>query len=121
MLSRGDIPIGVALMFFAQGLGGAVFVSVSQVVFTTRLVSSLGSLGIDPQLIVSTGARNLRNVVPAESLDGVLIAYNGALMGSFQVGLAVSVFAAIAAALVEWKSVKVAKMRVMPVRAENSA
>lgn len=121
VLSRGDIPVGVALMFFAQGLGGAVFVSVSQVVFTTRLVSSLGSLGIDAPLILSTGVRNLRNVVPAESLDGVLVAYNGALMGSFQVGLAVSVFAAVAAALVEWKSVKVAKMRAMPVRAENSA
>jgi len=121
VLSRADIPIGVALMFFAQGLGGAVFISISEVVFTTRLISSLGALGIDSQLVMSTGAKNLRDVVPADSLDSVLIAYNDALTSSFQVALAVSIVSVIAAALVEWKSVKAKKLGMMQTQATDSA
>ncbi|MCJ1247227.1 hypothetical protein MMC30_004441 [Trapelia coarctata] len=121
VLSKEDIPTGVALMFFAQALGGAVFVSIGQVVFSSHLVSTLGLLGIDSQLIISTGATNLRNVVPASSLDDVLSAYNAALANAFDVALAVSCLSVLAAALIEWKSVRVAKMRLMQAQAKNSA
>ena len=121
VLPKADIPTGVALMFFAQALGGAVFVSIGQVVFTSHLVFSLGLLGIDSHLIVSTGATNLRNVVPAGSLDSVLNAYNAALTNAFDVALAISCLSVLAAALIEWKSVKAAKLKQAQTQTKSSA
>ena len=45
VLSKQDISIGASPMFFAQSLGGAVFVSVSQNIFENRLVSGLVQVG----------------------------------------------------------------------------
>jgi hypothetical protein len=106
-LAKQDVMTGVALMFFMQGLGGAVFVSVGQVVFSQSLVKKLSTVAnVSPYMILHTGATEIRNIVPPQYLDKVLLAYNGALSDTFKVSLA-SVIATIVAGLtMEWKSVK---------------
>ena len=106
-LSRQDIPVGASMMFFAQSLGGAVFISVGQNIFTNRLVSGLARVaGLNPQTIITAGATNLRAVVTVEQLGGVLTIYNEALARAFDVALAVSCTSIVGALVTEWKSVK---------------
>ncbi|KAH8895438.1 major facilitator superfamily protein, partial [Thozetella sp. PMI_491] len=109
VLPSKDVPVGVSLKFFGQLLGGAIFVSVGQNVLSQRLVSGLTALnieGLDPSVIVSLGATELRHYVPEQYLEQVLRVYNDALDGVF---LACTVLAALSitgALLTEWKSVK---------------
>ncbi|KAH7419488.1 major facilitator superfamily domain-containing protein [Cadophora sp. MPI-SDFR-AT-0126] len=111
-LAKKDVMIGVSLMFFMQGIGGAIFVSVGQTVFTQSLISKLSKvadISIPPAAIVRTGATELRNIVPAQYLDLVLVAYNAALSDVFKVGVGCAAASIIGGLTMEWKSVKAAK------------
>jgi len=102
-----DIPVGVPLKFFGQQLGGAVFVSVGQNILSTKLVSGLVSLpNLDPQVIFSLGATELRDYVGAEDLGEVLRVYNHVLDDVFMVATVLATSSILGAALTEWKSVK---------------
>ncbi|KAK1813401.1 hypothetical protein LTR12_012191 [Friedmanniomyces endolithicus] len=103
-----DVPIGVSLMMFWQNLGGAIFVSVGQNVFESRLVSELvhHDIGLSPAQIVNTGATELRSVVPAEKLGELLGIYNDAVRQVFVVGTILACLAALGAVGLEWRSVK---------------
>ncbi|KAK0935074.1 hypothetical protein LTR29_013394 [Friedmanniomyces endolithicus] len=108
VLARRDVPIGVSLMMFWQNLGGAIFVSVGQNVFESRLVSELvhHDIGLSPAQIVNTGATELRSVVPAEKLGELLGIYNDAVRQVFVVGTILACLAALGAVGLEWRSVK---------------
>jgi hypothetical protein len=108
VLKRKDVPVGVSFMMFMQQLGGAIFVSVGQNVFDTKLVSGVIKAvpNLSPEIIVNTGATDLRNIIPASSLDEVLTVYNSALRQVFVVGTAMAALAAIGAFGLEWRTVK---------------
>ena len=107
VLSRKDAPIGVALVMFCQQIGGAIFVSVGQSVFTNQLIKGLRNVaGISPAVVANTGATSIRNVVSASNLPGVLVAYNGALTKTFTVSLAMACLSIIGALCIEWKNIK---------------
>ncbi|KAI6893441.1 MFS general substrate transporter [Hortaea werneckii] len=108
VLRKQDVPTGVALLFFAQQLGGAIFVSVGQNVLNSKLVSGIVRLvpDLSPERILNTGATELRRIVPANDLQGVLVAYNSALRQVFVVATAMACLAALGAFGLEWHSVK---------------
>ncbi|KAI6799798.1 MFS general substrate transporter [Hortaea werneckii] len=108
VLRKQDVPTGVALLFFAQQLGGAIFVSVGQNVLDSKLVSGILRRvpDLSPERILNTGATELRQIVPAHDLDGVLVAYNSALRQVFVVATAMACLAALGAFSLEWRSVK---------------
>ncbi|RMY87985.1 hypothetical protein D0861_05081 [Hortaea werneckii] len=108
VLRKQDVPTGVALLFFAQQLGGAIFVSVGQNVLDSELVSGILRRvpDLSPERILNTGATELRQIVPAHDLDGVLVAYNSALRQVFVVATAMACLAALGAFSLEWRSVK---------------
>lgn len=103
-----DIPTGSAVVVFLQTLGGALFVSVAQSVFTNQLVASLATNvpTIDPSVILVTGATNLQQTVPAELLSGVIAAYSTALTKAFTVSVGLAAFTVIGSIFIPWKSVK---------------
>ncbi|MCJ1243696.1 hypothetical protein MMC30_000893 [Trapelia coarctata] len=104
-----DIPIGTAMVMFVQLLGGAIFVSIGQNLWTNSLVTNIAALGIpnfDPINIVHAGATQLRSLVPPMFLPQVLVAYNAAIIKTFQAALAMACLSALGAAGMEWKSVK---------------
>jgi MFS family permease len=108
-LPKIDVPTGVSLMFFAQQLGGTVFVSVGQNILSTRLISGLAAAripGLDPGIVVNAGATNIRNVVRPEYLGAVLKAYNHAVTTVFDVAVGTSCLLIVGAVFMEWKSVK---------------
>jgi hypothetical protein len=95
------------MMFFMQQLGGSIFLSVSQNIFSTKLVDRLsGVAGLDAEAIVNTGATDLRRVVPASQLSTVVSAYNYSLTLVFTMAAALSSVMILGALFVEWKSIK---------------
>ncbi|KAH6680514.1 major facilitator superfamily domain-containing protein [Halenospora varia] len=106
-LKHKDVMTGVSLMFFFQGLGGAVWVCVGQLVFTQSLVSHLSKVAnFNTAQIVGAGATELRNFVPASMLPTILVAYNAALSDTFKLGVALSAASIITAVTMEWKDVR---------------
>ena len=107
VLPRADVPLGMALMFFMQQLGGSVFVAVSQNIFSSRLVDSLsGHAGLDTGAIVNTGATDLRTIVPLDQFNTVVRAYSHALTRVFILTAALSACMILGALAVEWKKIK---------------
>lgn len=107
VLPREDVSIGLAINFFAQQLGGAIFVSVGQTILSNMLVSRLeGVPGLDAGGIVSSGATNLLGTVPPQFVDLVIEAYNYACTRIFLCGMGLTFAALISAFGVEWRSIK---------------
>ena len=106
-LDKKDVTTGVALMFFFQGLGGAIWLSVGEVVFTNSLVRNLqGVPGVTTELIVHTGATDLRTIVQPQYLDAVLVAYNRAIMDTIYIAVATAAISIISGLTMEWKNIK---------------
>lgn len=107
VLPKKDVPLGLALGFLMQQLGGAVFLSVCQNVFATKLVDRLdGVAGLDAQQIVDTGATAIRNIVPADEIDTVVDAYNFGITRVFLIAAVLSACTIVGPALMQWTSIK---------------
>ncbi|KAF2655353.1 MFS general substrate transporter [Lophiostoma macrostomum CBS 122681] len=108
VLPAEDVAIGTAIQMFAQTLGGALFISVGQNVFTNQLLKNLKSVvpDLDPSIVLVTGATELKHRVEEKFLAGVLVAYNQTLTETFYVSVACGAASIVGAAFVEWKSMK---------------
>jgi EmrB/QacA subfamily drug resistance transporter len=108
VLNIKDVPTGTSVLIFLQTLGGALFVSVGENVFTNKLVEGLAehAPGINPLVVLSTGATSIQSTTPPQYLAGVTLAYNDALVKAFTVATAMAALSIIGSVLVEWKSVK---------------
>ncbi|KAF2142234.1 uncharacterized protein K452DRAFT_318515 [Aplosporella prunicola CBS 121167] len=117
-LPAADIPIGTAIMMFSQTLGGALFISVGQNVFTNQLIKNVskaipeGGAGLQA-LVLATGATEIQKVIGSrfpQYLEGVLTAYNNALTETWYVSVAMGSLSLLGAVFVEWVSVKGKKL-----------
>jgi MFS family permease len=108
VLDIADVPTGTAIIVFAQTLGGALFVSIGNNVFSNKLVQYLAEYApnLDSALILRTGATSVQGVVDKADLPGLLLAYSDAVTQTFMVCAAVASISIIGAVVVEWKSVK---------------
>jgi hypothetical protein len=110
-------------MVFMQTMGGAIFISVGQNILTSNLVSGITQIveGVDPAMIVNTGATELRHLVRADQLPAVLEVYNHALRQVFLISAGLSATAILGALGLEWKSVKKEKKGAGPKGAAKDA
>ncbi|KAF7543739.1 hypothetical protein G7Z17_g10503 [Cylindrodendrum hubeiense] len=109
-LPKDDVSTGLAITFFCQQLGGAIFVSVGQTILSSLLVKRLAHIpGLDGKTIVNTGATDLHKVVPEKYMDVVLEAYNYAITRIFLAAVGLSVAGLISAMFMEWRSIKKGK------------
>ncbi|KAK4698066.1 MFS transporter, DHA2 family, glioxin efflux transporter, partial [Lecanoromycetidae sp. Uapishka_2] len=110
-----DVPTATAITNFCLTLGGALFISVGQNIFTNRLLTNLATYvpSLDPKIILSTGATSLRTSVSAANIDGVLFSYNDALTQAYYVSVAMACLSVIGSLGMEWKSVKGKKLEVV--------
>ena len=109
VLAVADVPTGAVVLIFSQILGGTVWISVAQNVFTGHLLKGLATTvpGLDPKSVLDTGATGLRSVVfDTQSLGGVLAVYNFALTRTFFSAVGLAAVALLASTGMEWKSVK---------------
>ncbi|KAK6812758.1 Major Facilitator Superfamily protein [Aspergillus parasiticus SU-1] len=110
VLPFADVPIGIALVFFLQQLGGSVFATIGQSILTNYLMSQLSDVpGLDSKEIFNNGATSLASVVPPEYMVQVRQAYNGACTKIFLAAMGVSLAGLLASLGMEWKSIKKGK------------
>ncbi|CAN8102135.1 unnamed protein product [Discula destructiva] len=110
VLPMADVSMGIALIFFAQQLGGAIFTTVGQTILSNLLVAKLSGVpGVDVQQIINNGATELVNVVPAQDIDLVIDVYDYALTKIFLAAMALAFAALVSAVFMEWKSIKKGK------------
>jgi len=103
-----EVPVGTSIIIFVQTLGGALFVSIGENVFSNKLVLGLAKYApnIDPKIVLSTGATAIQKTIDKADLPGVTMAYNSALTHAFLVAAIMAALTAIGSGFVEWKSVK---------------
>jgi hypothetical protein len=107
-----DVPVGTACIAFFQSLGGSIFISVAQSVFQNGLTTGIDkyTTGINPQLFLHSGATLIRPILTEihreDALEGILQAYVLGLTHCFTITVACACAAFVAAACLQWKSVK---------------
>ncbi|KKA27562.1 hypothetical protein TD95_002406 [Thielaviopsis punctulata] len=107
VMPKEDVSTGIAISFFSQQLGAAVFVSVGQSILSNLLMSKLrGIPGISGRVVVSEGASSLHELVPAEYQDQVTEAYNYACTRVFFAGSMLCVATFASALFMQWRSIK---------------
>ncbi|KAJ7197954.1 major facilitator superfamily domain-containing protein [Mycena pura] len=81
VLDPRDIPTGTSIIMFGTTVGGAIFISIGQSVFTNKLLAGLVARvpEIDPAIVLSAGVTSIKSAVPANFVPGVLLAYNDKL------------------------------------------
>ncbi|KAI5263785.1 putative major facilitator superfamily transporter [Aureobasidium subglaciale] len=108
VLEEKDMPSGNAIAIFFNSLGGAISISIAQNIFANTLVKDIikNAPGVNPAAVISAGATHVREVVSADQLAGVLMAYSNAVTSAFIVPIATSGLAFIVSLFIEWKSIK---------------
>jgi hypothetical protein len=96
------LPATDAITIFFNTLGGAISISIAQNIFANGLVKEVPkhTTGITGSEILTIGATHLREVVPADQLQGVLEAYSVAIDTSFILPIAAGVACVIFGLLV---------------------
>lgn len=108
VLPDADVAIGTAIMMFTQTLGGALFISVAQNVFTNQLIKNLRVIvpDLSSEFVLTVGATEIKNKIEQRFLPGVISAYNAALRDTFYVSVAAGAMSLLGAAFVQWKNMK---------------
>ncbi|KZT52970.1 MFS multidrug transporter-like protein [Calocera cornea HHB12733] len=108
MVDMADIAPVTAMILFFQTIGGAFFISAGQSIFTNQLIASLPSAapGVDPALVVATGASDLGNVFGEQVLPGIIRAYMDGLKSAYALAIPLMGIAAVLSIFVEWKNIK---------------
>ncbi|KGO59266.1 Major facilitator superfamily domain, general substrate transporter [Penicillium expansum] len=72
-----QIPIATALVMFSQTVSGALFLSLSDTIFTNSLSALVPQYAplVNPQTIINAGATGFRSTLSDAQLAGVLVAY----------------------------------------------
>jgi hypothetical protein len=98
----------MSLVIFAQTLGGALFLTFAETVFTNGLVQGLATYTpeISAQTVINAGATAVREVVPSSSLAGVLLAYDQAISHTFYLAAAAAVATFVFCWGMGWKGAK---------------
>ncbi|KAF7331504.1 Major facilitator superfamily transporter [Mycena kentingensis (nom. inval.)] len=107
-LPTADVPVGTSLLVFLQTLGGALFVSIAENIFANTLVRGLARdvPGVDPRIVLSTGATNLKGAIKPEDLGAVLRVYNRALDATFHLAIALVSLSIFGALAMEWRNIR---------------
>lgn len=101
------VAIGSALVLFAQGLSGAIFVSVANNILRNQLARNLVALNIpNVDEVLAAGATDVQGLVPLEYRAALLEAYNHALMKLFIMAIPLCGMALLFAFGLPWVSLK---------------
>ncbi|KAK4539779.1 hypothetical protein LTR36_010367 [Oleoguttula mirabilis] len=87
-----DLSEASALALFFQLLGGAIFVSVAQSLFTNKLLSSLSRsvTSVSPGMVVGAGATGLRDILSGTELQSAIEGYTVGLQAAFTLSVALA-------------------------------
>ncbi|KAJ5676565.1 uncharacterized protein N7477_002198 [Penicillium maclennaniae] len=90
-----QIPIAMAIIIFCQNMGGAVFLIAANSIFTNGLREELQKhiheIGVQPDIILTTGLTSIRSLVSGDALTAALKCYTNAISHVMYLGIGVSV------------------------------
>ena len=117
--TKETVSILTALVVFSQQFGGAVFLSLAEVIFGTSLRDNLAIFApnVSVETVIAAGATGFRSVVPAASLAGVLLAYSGAVDQVMYLSTGVAGGALLSAFGMGW--VRIEKTKMVDIGAEE--
>ncbi|EJU00927.1 MFS multidrug transporter [Dacryopinax primogenitus] len=100
-------PVTATVLFF-QTIGGALFISAGQSIFTNQLLKTVARTvpSINPTLVIATGATDLHSVFSADVLPAILHAYMDGLKDVYALAVACLGIAAVFSVFVEWRNIK---------------
>lgn len=84
-----DLSTASAMALFFQLLGGAIWLSVGQSIFTNKLILDLKKApSIDAASVVAAGATELRRILSGEDLSYAIDSYMAGLKNAYAIGIA---------------------------------
>lgn len=103
-----DLSTVSSITLFSQTIGGAFFVSASQTAFENKVRAKIPSTapGVDPQLVIATGATQLRKVFSKADLPGVLEAYMDGIRVTFALAIALGGASLLVSLVPKWINIK---------------
>jgi len=103
-----DLSSVSAMILFFQTIGGAIWISAGQAAFANKMLKVLvnDAPGVNPALVLATGATELRKVFTAEQLPGILNAYMAGLRLPIAIALACACVTVFVAFAPRWESIK---------------
>jgi hypothetical protein len=98
----------MSIAIFGQNLGGALFLTFAETVFTNGLIQGLSAFApeINAQAVINAGATAVRDLVPSSSLAAVLLAYNQAVSHVFYLAAGAAVTSFIFSWGMGWKGIE---------------
>lgn len=117
VLPPAQIPVGMAVVTFAQQFGGGLFLAFGQLVFSNGLREGLAKFApsVDAKEVVKAGATAVRDVVKNADLKDVLQAYNLGVDHCFYLAAACSAFTVFASFGMGFGTVNKARKKTMEV------
>ncbi|KAI9656215.1 MAG: hypothetical protein M1821_004878 [Bathelium mastoideum] len=99
-----DIASVSAIIQFFQTLGGSFSISAAQSAFINLLLNALATAapGVDPVLVIGTGAAELRTVFSASELPGIISAYTHGIKAAFAVSIGMAGSAVVVSLFCPW-------------------
>lgn len=101
-------PVSAMVLFF-QTIGGSIWVSAAQAGFANKLLKSLpvAAPGVNPGLVLATGATELREVFTPQQVPGILVAYMDGLRTPFTIIIACACVMCVLSVAPRWEKIKI--------------
>ncbi|KAI0007094.1 hypothetical protein F4779DRAFT_643495 [Xylariaceae sp. FL0662B] len=108
LVPAAQISIAMGILIFCQNLGGAVFLIVAQTIFASSLRERvpLDAPGVNPELVISAGARSLCQLIPSNLLPGVLQAYSNSVDRVMFLGIGLGAASVLFAWGLGWRDIR---------------
>ncbi|KIM96947.1 hypothetical protein OIDMADRAFT_131347 [Oidiodendron maius Zn] len=104
-----DVSHMTAITLFFQLVGGAFFISAAQSIFANRLIHylQLNIPEINPFVVVSIGATQFRESLPASNIPGIVLSYSQSLQDLFILVIVLTGLSTIASGLAPLEKIKI--------------
>tara|TARA_R110002060_G_scaffold14109_1_gene19808 strand:+ start:538 stop:1131 length:594 start_codon:yes stop_codon:yes gene_type:complete len=103
-----QISVAMGTLLFIQNLGGAVWLTIPQIIFSSSLRSTIPHYApdVDARTVIAAGANSVREVVSGTDLPGVLKAYNVSINRVMYMGVGIACAAFVCGWWMGWKNVR---------------
>ncbi|KAK5089676.1 hypothetical protein LTR70_001534 [Exophiala xenobiotica] len=107
-IPKDQLAVGTAVVSFFQFFGGSIFLALGQTTFSNLLKPALGRFapGLDPSVVLGSGATDVRGSVPGEYARAVVLAYNEAITKTYYLAVGMSAVCIVSAMGLGWRKVE---------------
>lgn len=107
-IPKTSLAVGTAIVTFFNFFGGSIALAIAQTLFSNSLKKALEQYapGLDPQVVVGSGATNVLTGMPQQYMEGVRRAYNEAVTRVFWLVVAAAGVSIITSIGMGWKRVE---------------